>query len=334
MSSTTTHKAPENGGSGGLSLAGLATAAASGVGVLGFVIFAGGVVLRTRFEAMGLPADRAVSLIPKGELISTGAHTLVPALLVALGVVFLLVALDPLLRDTSAMKASRQSLSKAQPVADLLPGNPDFALLSAAIIWVGGIVVAAFTLATVDVIAFLVLMLATLLAGVVIALAASRLKSKSAVFLVAFLVTGVFWVVRAYELTSQDLKVIPMAYSRAQAGTASRVEIGYFVAETSDRIFFASLPKSNLNELREFPRGETDDLEVGNLTHVANAEAHASQFAYNLCLRLNALVLPPPPKTNTKTKTEPKTKAEPKTKVALPCSTEYLTQLEETAHSS
>jgi hypothetical protein len=60
---------------------------------------------------------------------------------------------------------------------------------------------------------------------------------------------------------------------------------------------------------------------------VANAEAHASQFAYNLCLRLNALVLPPPPKTKTKTKTEPKTT------VALPCSTEYLTQLEVTAHS-
>jgi hypothetical protein len=40
-----------------------------------------------------------------------------------------------------------------------------------------------------------------------------------------------------------------------------------------------------------------------------------------------ALVLPPPPKTKTKTKTEPKAT------VALPCSTEYLTQLEETAHS-
>jgi len=61
------------------------------------------------------------------------------------------------------------------------------------------------------------------------------------------------------------------------------------------------------------------------------AEAHALQFAYILCLLLYALVLPHHRRPRRKTKTKPKTKAKPTTKVTLPCSTDYLTQLEETA---
>jgi hypothetical protein len=80
-----------------------------------------------------------------------------------------------------------------------------------------------------------------------------------------------------------------MAYSRAERGSTARVEIGYLIAETSDRIWFASLPRptgGTPNEVREFPRQETDDLEIGPLTDMSAGKAEADRFANNLCIRL------------------------------------------------
>lgn len=56
----------------------------TGIGVIGFVIFFGGFIVWTRFDAAGLPADEAVAQIPRNDLIVTGAGFLVPALLAAL----------------------------------------------------------------------------------------------------------------------------------------------------------------------------------------------------------------------------------------------------------
>jgi hypothetical protein len=128
---------------------------------------------------------------------------------------------------------------------------------------------------------------------------------------------GTFWLARAYERTSHKLTVIPMAYSRAQPGKVARVEFGYFVAETSDRIFFASLPSEgkHLNELREFPRSETDDLEVGNLTPAGQAQVRAARFAYNLCTRSKAVP----------------SAASPNQSSTPLCSTTYITQLKQMA---
>jgi hypothetical protein len=56
----------------------------TGIGIIGFVIFFGGFVLWTRFDAEGLPASDAVAKVPRNDLISTGANFLVYALLVAL----------------------------------------------------------------------------------------------------------------------------------------------------------------------------------------------------------------------------------------------------------
>jgi hypothetical protein len=231
--------------------------------VLGFVIFAGGVVLWRRFSEMGLPADHAVALIPKSELVATGAEFLVPAVLLTIPLVLLLVMFGGHVR----------------------------ARIVALLILLGEIIVALGEAERVHDGTLLLLLVA--IAGVAIIWRSGRLRLP-AFSLVAFLAIGAFWIARAYELTSHAPSVIPLAYSRAQPGTAPRVEIGYFVAETTDRIFFASLPQPNRtkqlpNELRSFTRTETDDLEVGALTPVAEAPATASKFALNLCNRLRAL---------------------------------------------
>ncbi len=61
---------------------------ATGVGVVGFVTVVGGAVLWIRFNAVAIPADKAVSAIPSGELVAVGLATLLPYIGLALVVVF------------------------------------------------------------------------------------------------------------------------------------------------------------------------------------------------------------------------------------------------------
>jgi hypothetical protein len=59
-------------------------AVGTGIGVLGFVIFVGGAVIWTRFDAVGVPAAEAVSVVPRELLVATGASVLAPAAALAL----------------------------------------------------------------------------------------------------------------------------------------------------------------------------------------------------------------------------------------------------------
>jgi hypothetical protein len=68
------------------------TAIGAEIGVLGFVMFFGGFILWTRFEAAGLPANEAVAKVPRSDLVATGASFLVPAILAALAAAAIAVA--------------------------------------------------------------------------------------------------------------------------------------------------------------------------------------------------------------------------------------------------
>ena len=62
-------------------------AIATGVGVIGFVTFIGGVTVYARLRAAGFPAAPALGIFPSQDLVVIGAQTLVPEILWALGVV-------------------------------------------------------------------------------------------------------------------------------------------------------------------------------------------------------------------------------------------------------
>jgi ABC-type multidrug transport system fused ATPase/permease subunit len=64
-------------------------AIATGIGVIGFVAVVGGMIIYTRADAAGLPADQALAVVPRTSLVAAGAVTLVPAL--ALAFLFALV---------------------------------------------------------------------------------------------------------------------------------------------------------------------------------------------------------------------------------------------------
>jgi hypothetical protein len=267
-------------GKDGPSLVTVAGAVASGLGVLGFVTFAGGVVFWSRFKGMALPVDHTLGLVPKSELVATGATFLAPAVLLSLLVVLVAVLISNKMERLAPSErwswlASRKGLHEPRRV------------IAPLILAVGGLIAACCALVTSLPLGACLLLVGVSALGALVVRACGHLPFV-VVSLVAFLAVGAFAIARSYELTSHELKVLPMAYSRSQPGEAPRVEIGYFVVETSDRILFASQPEGDgsPNELREFPRGETDDLEIGDLARPGPAEEHAARFAYNLCERL------------------------------------------------
>lgn len=259
-----------------LSIVPVAAAVASGIGVLGFVTFAGGVVLWRRFSEMGLPGDQAVAVVPKSVLIATGAEFLAPALaftaLMVLGLVVLRVLTTPDNDPDPSRSVGRGWAAAAGGAIALIE-----------------VIISAASIGEIGTPAFGVLVGIVIASGIVVGLAFRVIKNVAAVALIAFVATGIYWLALAYDKTSHRPTVIPMAYSRAQPGEPVSVESGYLVAETSDRIWFASVTQARLNELREFPRSETDDLEIGKLTRLAYARKSADQFVVNLCDRLKAL---------------------------------------------
>jgi hypothetical protein len=90
--------APQAGGApdGTTTLVNLASAIGSGLGILGFVTLCGGALTWLRFERAGLPAEDAVAVLPKENLVTYGASVLVPAALAALAFVAVLYFLDSL----------------------------------------------------------------------------------------------------------------------------------------------------------------------------------------------------------------------------------------------
>ena len=62
----------------------------TGVGVIGFVTFIGGVTVYARLRAAGFPAAPALGIFPSQDLVVIGAQTLVPEALSAFGAVIVL----------------------------------------------------------------------------------------------------------------------------------------------------------------------------------------------------------------------------------------------------
>ncbi|MGN6373868.1 MAG: hypothetical protein ACTHM1_12920 [Solirubrobacteraceae bacterium] len=89
------------------------------VGLIGFVVFFGGAILWTQADAVGLPASEVVALVPRTVLLSTGAHFLVAALLLALFGVGVLWVYDVVLRDRLLRKQEEEERISEEPRAAL-----------------------------------------------------------------------------------------------------------------------------------------------------------------------------------------------------------------------
>lgn len=98
-----------------------------------------------------------------------------------------------------------------------------------------------------------------------------------ATFVAVGLVTGAL----TYYRTKDDPKVEPAAVLRSHGSPV----YGYYVAQTSDRVYLATTRPGDSVRLDSIPREEVLDLLVGELQPPAAADERALFYARNLCLR-------------------------------------------------
>lgn len=84
-----------------------------------------------------------------------------------------------------------------------------------------------------------------------------------------------------YYRTKNDPKVEPAALLRSHGGPV----FGFFVAQTSDRVYLATQANPGKIRLDAISREEVIALVIGDLERPTEAEEHAIAFAHRLCLR-------------------------------------------------
>jgi hypothetical protein len=84
-----------------------------------------------------------------------------------------------------------------------------------------------------------------------------------------------------YCRTKNDAKVEPAALLRSHGAPV----FGFYVAQTSDRVYLSTNPMVGKTRLDVIPRDEVIALVIGGLERPTEAEEHAIAFAHRLCLR-------------------------------------------------
>lgn len=160
-------------------------AIAAGIGALGFVTLAGGVILFERLAGAGIPAEQAIAEVPRTELLTVGASQLVPlACVVGLIVVLLWAFVEGAAsqpagatadaRDATSEPRLTRLEKRVAPLRAWLANTRHRVWLLAAAAAVGGLVYFAQTADHWPTVWHSLLLLATLLAGVVLGLGVWR----------------------------------------------------------------------------------------------------------------------------------------------------------------
>ena len=232
-------------------------AVATAIGTLGWVAFIGGAILWISFNQANLPTAEAIARVPTGVLVATGAEFVVWAVLAALMTVVALYIFDePLQRLITASHAGRsEPVLRGLLPATLVAGTAiGFAFLVdlgyGHVPWPWGV---------------FAVCLAAVGAGVVGAL--------------LFMNTGArFAVIGLFALVAVPLVMAIATYYRAQA--APRVEpvallrgdgtpfVGFFIAETTDRVYVGTFDELAPDPCDQLPQREQHGLCGGKVEQV------------------------------------------------------------------
>lgn len=215
---------------------------AAGVGAL--IALVGGAMLWIRFDALGLPADQAVALLPERLLVIVGFHSLAVPLLVALVVLLVLAAIDPLEDMTQKPKAQ-------------------FWILLGLLV-IGGLWLLIRQVDGLDAKYELAMYGIAIGAAVALGLGArSRHTRGRHVTMIAFAAVATCGGALAIVRTAGSPQMEPVAVLLKDG---KRGVSGFFVGQTSDRFFIASLPGTGtaddpfadapIDRLVELPRDE------------------------------------------------------------------------------
>jgi hypothetical protein len=245
--------------------------AAVAAGFVAFLTLIGGALLRLRFDELGLPADRAVAELPESMLTGVGVHFLLGPAIAGLVAAAIVLTIRPETWPPPLRRVVFALLATAVVVAGL-------ALLGAGLVWLLPAGLAVFVIAVWPAYSFLagldrrgrllargptlaVVTVALLLAGVqsfnldvyphltVLALlgllailviegTARRAKGRGPIALVVFAAFLVMGAAITYARTANAPTMEPVA---VQLKDPNEVLAGFYVGESSDRIFVAEL---------------------------------------------------------------------------------------------
>jgi hypothetical protein len=190
-------------------------------GIAALATFVGGATLWLRFEALHLPADRAVAVLPTELLVVVGAHALIAPVGLGIVALLLLVVID-----------------QYDDQGGVRPGFAKWMLRATVVL-----VVVAFAWLALTVAMDLELLLIGMAGAVVaITLIGAAVRDKSVVRYIgwiAFAVFALYGALLGVLNTAADPRMEPVA---ALLTTEDRGLAGFFVGETPERLWFVSLP--------------------------------------------------------------------------------------------
>jgi hypothetical protein len=278
------------------SLMNLAKVVGAGLGVLGFVTFFGGAILYVRFRDLGLPAAYTVALVSRSDLLATGAQFLVVALALEAALLGLLVV-GRLLRSLLSRYRGRsrepisawgkvsvgwQSIVNADPRTLVKRPGSDSEIWLALLLLAVQLAYVVFEWVAKVPSAWLHVAALILIAFVTTAVCyGAYLETKNYyVFLYAALAASALTIVVSTYYRTENVKVEPVAVLlHSEAGI--EIDDGYFVAETSDRVYLADA--TVLGRLIEVPRDDVVAMTTGPLLTRAKATGSAIRLAKVLC---------------------------------------------------
>lgn len=201
----------------------------TGIGVIGFVTFVGGLIVWARLNGTGFPAGPALSVYPKQDLLVIGAQTLVPQVLAAFVVVAVLSAVYAGLRAwRGRLKEEEQALLAGH--ATLLGGLGMFVFVVLAL----AITLIPFR-GSLSGYEMLLALLGALGLGALAAVIGSTTRRFLYLALTSFVVVGVFMSFVAYWRARDDKKVRGAALIRDNRTALS----GIYLTEGSGRVYLA-----------------------------------------------------------------------------------------------
>jgi hypothetical protein len=260
---------------------------AATAGLTAFIAFVGAAMFWIRFDSLDLPADRAVALLPRSDLLAVGAHSLFVPLLIGLAAVYIIFLIGP-------------TADRGKPTPRLWIALGAFVLV--------GLLVLIFTISSYDVFfeqfaAYGALIVATSL----IVVTAIRTTGFAPLGWIVFASFALFAGVLAIVRTSGTPKLEPAAV--VLSGPEMRGTSGFLIAETDDDVYLAPLPgsgdladpfaDSDLDRIVEIPRAGIVRLAVRAPAGIA-ADAAGREQAQTLLQDLRVQLAstsqaPPPP---------------------------------------
>jgi hypothetical protein len=254
---------------------------ATGIGVVGFVTFVGAVILSARLHAAGFPAETALGVVPAQDMLVIGAETLVPTVIWGLVAVGVAVVFHIAFRTVRA----RLTGDEARLFDEQMPRLQAMGVLvCTAAVLVGAV---GYSLAK-DLPADRAWLLLVAVVAAFVPAAIARLTSHLAYVAVAtFLIVGVFLTWLAYQRASVNPQYRGAAVIRENKTAA----IGFFVAESSSRVYLArtNIPQGSTvideptSRLVGIEKSQITDWGVGAPKRAIYALAQAKALARELC---------------------------------------------------